>query len=190
MKNLFCLIALSLFACTPQTVKVPEVTPIPTVTPTIAKKKFLIAIRDTNYTEPQKKNLAAASKHLEEIFNSEEFQKAVEGRTYTSTTLTGKEVYKKLMEGVESYNKEVNFTMDLKVTMYLKTLTKVVGYTTPGSDTVFTNSKFHSKYSACKIASNLTHEWSHKLGFQHSSASDAKSVPYSLNEIVEKICIN
>ena len=152
------------------------------------KKVFTVKIEDTNYTADQKKKLALAEKVLAKIVNSPEYEVEVLSRKFTSTNLSSKEVYEKLFRGAEGLQPAVNYQMDLKVTMYLKKLSKVVGYTYPNTLIVYTNSKFHNGYSVCQVASNLFHEWTHKMGFDHSSASDSKSVPYSHNDIVEKLC--
>jgi hypothetical protein len=152
------------------------------------KKVFTVKIEDTNYTPEQKQKLAAARELIARIFNSEDFKKALESRKYTSTTLTGPEIYTKLFAGAEALQPAVNYQMDLKVTMYYKRFSKVVGYTYPDTLVVYTHSKYHNVYTACEVASNLTHEWSHKMGFDHSSAEDDNSVPYSLNTIIETLC--
>lgn len=140
---------------------------------------FEVSIKDTNYSPSQKLKLSTAEGMLRSLLVSEDFKEAVISRKYTSTALNGEEVYKKLIGSGK---------MDLKVTMYFSATSKVVGYTYPNSNTIFTNAKFYNRYFPCDIASNLTHEWSHKLGFEHSSASDRESVPYSLNEIIKRLC--
>jgi hypothetical protein len=152
-----------------------------------AKKIFTVKIEDTNYTAAQKLILREAEIRIAQIFNSPEFEAEILSRKFTSTKLLPHQIYEKLFSGAEALIPAVNYQMDLKVTMYYK-YNRVVGYTTASSMVVHTNSKFHNNFSPCRVASNLTHEWSHKMGFDHSSASDAKSVPYSLNEIVEKLC--
>lgn len=152
------------------------------------KKVFTVKITSTNYSPEQKAKLDKAAEAIAKIFNSPEFKAQVLARKYTSTKLSPPEIYEAIFRGAEALQPAVNYQMDLKVEMYFKRFTKVVGYTTPKSLIVYTNSKFHSYYSHCEIASNLSHEWMHKLGFAHSSASDSKSVPYTINEIIEQLC--
>jgi hypothetical protein len=80
--------------------------------------------------------------------------------------------------------------MDLKVKMYYS-IKNTVGYTYPSDLIVYTNSKFHNSYDACNVASNLTHEWTHKMGFGHDMKWNRDrdyTVPYGHNSIIEKLC--
>jgi hypothetical protein len=183
------LLALVLIGCSQIS---PEGTKDPTDIPQVpsVETKFTVKIEASNYTSGQAEKLARVEKEIERIFNSEEFKvEVLISGPYSSTTLSPEDIYEKLMKGAETLNPSENRQMDLEVEMYFKKYTKVVGYTYPGSNKVMTNSKFHDKYDHCRVASNLTHEWSHKLGFSHSSASDSRSVPYSLNRIIEKLCL-
>ena len=154
-----------------------------------AKKVFTVKIVDLNYTAEQKAKLADAAKYIALIMNSQEFKKAIlEREKFTNTLgLTNAKIYDKLFKGAEALSPAENYQMDLKVKMYYSRR-RTVGYTYETSLIVYTNSKFHSWYTACEVASNAVHEWSHKLGFMHSSASDSESVPYSLNDVVENLC--
>lgn len=150
---------------------------------------FKVNITPLNYTKEQKEKLAKAEKILVAIFNSSKFRDEIVSREFTNNKgLTSLEIYEKLMRGSEILNPEANETMDLQVKMYNSPLSKAVGYTYPDILVVFTNLKFHKNYTPCRVASNLCHEASHKWGFDHSSSKDSKSVPYSLNQIVEKLC--
>lgn len=133
---------------------------------------FKVSISDTNYNQEQKEKLKKASNILETILNSQEYKKEVISRNglsvYDHLTLYGE--------------------MKLIVTMYKKSLSKVVGYTNKNSPIIYTNSKFHDKYDECLVASNLAHEWTHKMGYGHKSASDWSSVPYSHSTIMRILC--
>jgi ssRNA-specific RNase YbeY (16S rRNA maturation enzyme) len=154
-----------------------------------AKKVFTVAIQADNYNPQQLEKLKKAEKIIEKIFNSDDYKQEILKRTFTNTKgLTNLEIYEKLFAGAEALQPAVNYQMDLRVVMYYQRFTNVVGYTTPKSLIVNTNSKFHDNYDECKVASNLTHEWTHKMGFDHTSAGDSKSVPYSHNDIVETLC--
>jgi hypothetical protein len=151
------------------------------------RKVFTVKIVATNYNEDQKKKLAEAERIIAKVFNSEAYKSAVLSKKFTSTKLSAAQVYEELFEGAEALVPAKNYQMDLTVTMYYKN-NKTVGYTYPSKMTVYTNSKFHDRYTACQIAGNLVHEWTHKMGFGHSSASDRSSVPYAHNKIVESLC--
>ncbi len=76
------------------------------------------------------------------------------------------------------------------VVMYYRN-NNVVGYRQPPSITIYTNRKFHAGSTACARGSNLTHEWSHALGYGHTSRatySRPRSVPYSINAAFQACC--
>lgn len=154
------------------------------------EKIFTVKIEDTNYTPAQKAKLARSITLLTKIFNSPEYKQAVLAHKPFGSNkgLSNLAIFEKLFQGAEALIPAVDYEMDLKVTMYYKKYSKVVGYTDASSMIVNTNSKFHNYYTPCEIASNLTHEWTHKMGFGHLSASDYNSVPYSHNEIVKSLC--
>ncbi len=80
--------------------------------------------------------------------------------------------------------------LTVPVTMYYSN-NNIVGYRAPPSLTVYTNRKFHAGATACSRASNLTHEWSHSLGYGHSfkaTLSRPRSVPYSINAAFKECC--
>ena len=160
-----------------------------------AKKIFTVKIEDTNYNAVQKANLKKAEEMLAKVMNSEEFKDRVINNVYnkkppsydSNNGLTNTQIYDKLFAGAESLLPAVNYQMDLKVTMYYKR-GAVIGFTTPNSMIVNTNSKFHNYFTACDIAGNLSHEWTHKMGFDHLSAKSYNSVPYSIGYLVEELC--
>ena len=66
-----------------------------------------------------------------------------------------------------------------------------VGYRQPPAPDIFTNRKYHAGATACSRSSNLTHEWSHSLGYGHASQpwpSRPRSVPYSINAAFLQCC--
>lgn len=159
------------------------------------KKVFTVNIKDTNYTAKQKTNLKAAAKIIEAVMNSREYKELVLSHTNkkgaklfdSNRGLSNQQIYDKLFKGAESLIPAVDYEMDLTVTMYYSWYSKVVGWTNGKIMTVHTNSKYHNKYTACSIASNLIHEWTHKMGFDHVSASSSYSVPYAHNSILRSL---
>lgn len=67
---------------------------------------------------------------------------------------------------------------------------RVVGFTNPAPyQIIHQNRKFYAGSHPVDIASNLIHEYSHKVGYDHSynpNASRPYSVPYSLNAMTEE----
>lgn len=168
--------------------------PEPIDRPRATSPVFKVEIEAVNYNESQLKKLEEAKSIIEKIMNSKEYREAVEGYSFNgqkkfdqSLDLSNDAIYTKLIGGAEELKPDVDNTMNLKVQMYYK-LGKVVGYTYPGSLVVYTNSRFHNNFTPCRVASNLVHEWTHKMGFGHRSAKDKDSVPYAHNKIVESLC--
>lgn len=152
------------------------------------KKIFTVHIESLNYTDAQNAKLDKAQTLITKIINSDDYKKEVLNWKFTNTNgLTNQQIYDKLFAGAEALLPAINYQMDLKVEMY-HSYGNTVGYTYPDDLVVHTNSKYHNNYSPCDIASNFTHEWTHKMGFDHSSANDSNSVPYAHNSIIEKLC--
>ena len=66
-----------------------------------------------------------------------------------------------------------------------------VGYTYPDVDDVYFNRRFHVFYTPCERANNATHEYSHKLGYDHpfrKTADRGRTVPYSISHAFETCC--
>ena len=204
MKNLFLFLALLILSCEktgenkPTPIKVPPASISIVDEPKTANSgtaaavgleinQFKTRIVAKNYTEKQAQKVFKAQEIIGKIFRSARFKQEVLSRKYTSTKLSAEQIYKTLIDGDEKRSPGPDQEMDLQIQMY-RANNSTVGWTKGSIDLVHTNSKFYDKYSACRVASNITHEWSHKLGFDHASAKDSKSVPYSLNDIIETLC--
>jgi len=168
------------------------------IKPVEVKPVFKVKIIDTNYTKPQKEKLIKAQDIIERVFNSKEYKELVSNHAFNQSKsffenqkLTNDQIYNKLFLGAETLNPIENNQMDLKVTMYNSKFTSTVGYTYPNSMVVFTNLKFHQHFTPCRVASNLVHEWTHKIGFTHSQKWTKErdyTVPYAHNMIIESLC--
>lgn len=80
--------------------------------------------------------------------------------------------------------------MDVEVALYTDNESVVVGFTNPRTRRIFMNTKYFNKHSPALVASHLTHEWLHKLGFDHEKAKcDERrySVPYAIGYIVRDL---
>lgn len=76
----------------------------------------------------------------------------------------------------------------IELIMYYKRRSRVAGYTYPGVDKIWLNRKYHAGAALIDEASNLAHETSHKLGYEHDFKATYRrpySVPYSINAGVE-----
>lgn len=135
-----------------------------------------------NYTNKELEVLEVSKELANELLSSSCFEKFVNGRPKLIETngLTRSQVLKDLST--------TELTIPLE--MYYKN-NGVVGYRQPPYPKVYTNRKFHQGASACSRASNLTHEWSHSLGYGHSYRANYDrqfSVPYTINAGFEYCC--
>lgn len=155
----------------------------------VASEKLKINITPTNYNDAQKRKLGEAVEVLTIILNSDDFRQAIISKKNFTNTMgrNGAQIYEHLMSGQEIHNPTSVGSVDFNVTMYYSSK-NVVGYTYSASATVFTNSKYYDKYTKCDIARNLGHEWTHQLGYVHSTAKDSNSIPYSVGNIINDLC--
>lgn len=141
-----------------------------------------------NFTEEEVKKHKQACEDAVKVLNSKRFKERFLKEKLTSVEgLTNLQIYEKLMSGVDLFNKAVDRDIDVFVEMYYKN-NRVVGYTTPSINKTYLNRKFFSGYDAADVACNMVHEYLHKVGFDHNSASETSSVPYAIGYLLEK-CI-
>jgi hypothetical protein len=66
----------------------------------------------------------------------------------------------------------------------------VIGYTYGTSKRIWVNNKYFVTNADTSVASNLFHEWLHKVGFGHAvsySVSRDYSVPYAIGRLIGSI---
>jgi hypothetical protein len=152
----------------------------------------------TGYSAAERTKLDGAMKLLGDVLNSREFRDAVlaskfDGKPgFASDTRSPQEVYATIRAAKENYTSQADGEVDLNVNLesFSWFQRKVVGYTTPSSDTITTNRRFFSGFDQSEIAGHLAHEWLHKIGFDHDFNATARrpfSVPYELGELIEKL---
>ena len=132
---------------------------------------------------------------LERVVNSETFKERVlnfrnaQGeRAFASNNgKTNEEIYEIFMEGREKLLQDTPGEMNLYLKRYNKWWSKVIGWTNGNINTIHLNWKFYKNYEPNNIASNLAHEWTHKIGFDHKSAAEHDSAPYAIGYIVEEL---
>lgn len=149
-------------------------------------EKLTIDIHEqTNFTAEEKKIYAEAKVAVEKVLNSKRFKtKFLAAKLTNVEGLTNEKIYTKLMSGIDLFNKTADYDIDVYVEMYYKN-NRVVGYTTPSINKTYLNRKFFSQYDAADIACNMVHEYLHKVGFDHESASEHTSVPYAIGYLLE-----
>lgn len=139
---------------------------------------------------------------LEQVVNSEEFKDRVINfknskgeRAFASNNgLSNEEIYEIFMEGRETLQPDTAGEMNFYLKLYNKSWSRVIGYTTPDTNVINLNWKFFKNFKPHEVASNLAHEWTHKIGFGHRSAKEHDSAPYAIGYIVgdmaEKISLS
>jgi hypothetical protein len=129
---------------------------------------------------------------LQEVINSEEFKDRVinfknstgERKFASNKGLTNEEIYKIFMEGRETLQPETPGEMNFYLNLYYKPWSKVIGYTSGTTNVINMNWKFFKGFAPFSVSANLAHEWTHKIGFDHTSAKEHDSAPYAIGYIV------
>ena len=102
--------------------------------------------------------------------------------------LSNREIYNILKAGSEEINPGEDYKWDIFIDDYYS-FKSVIGYTMRNIKTIFVNTKFFDSRHRALIGSNIVHEQSHKLGFNHDFRSTLErpfSVSYQLNKAYEK----
>mgnify|MGYP000138516482 CR=1 FL=1 len=155
-----------------------------------------VSIVMRNFSETQEEKMQEAVARIKIVINSVDFKDRVIAHTFNGERtfhnndgLTNEEIYEKIMLGAETLLPEEDRELDVDVTMYYKN-NSTVGYTYPNTKKTWVNSKFFNRYTYAEVAKNVVHEWTHKIGFGHSSkrtSSRPYSVPYGVGSIIEDL---
>jgi hypothetical protein len=134
---------------------------------------------------------------LREIFSSSEFRRRIlhhrfngERTFHRNNGLTNDQIYWLILSGRERLTPHKNNAMDVEVELYSDFNSSVLGFTMPRTKRIWMNLKYFNKNSPADIASHLTHEWLHKLGFDHEKDKTSLrkySVPYAVGYIVKDL---
>jgi hypothetical protein len=158
---------------------------------------FDVNLYVTSYDQYKINKLEEASYLLKQVIQSHEFKQAVlkhnylgKRRFHYDSGMSNRKIYKRILEGAESLNKDKNNTLDAEIDFFLKQDSKVIGYTKRNTHKIWINKKYFKKFNAAQLAGHLMHEWLHKLGFDHESDKTPLrkySVPYAIGKIVKKL---
>lgn len=161
-----------------------------------AALRFDTNVRTYGMTSTQNAKVQSAERKIIKVIGSEEFRSRILNHRYggrlafnNNNGLTNAQIYQKILDAAEKYKLIKNNTMDLNVKTYYQN-SNVVGYTTTSSIYINMNTKYLNKYTANEVATNMTHEWLHKLGFGHAvsySTSRNYSVPYAVGKIMGEL---
>ncbi len=143
------------------------------------------------------KRAEGAADVLELVINSAEFRDKILNHTWKrkkqfadNDGLTNEQIYQKIMAAFETrYGKPNDGTIDLDLELYYSRK-RVLGYTSPSTSKIYLNTKYFDYFDAVSLASNLAHEWTHKLGFDHDFRRTRRrpySVPYAVGTIVHEV---
>lgn len=139
--------------------------------------------------------LKLSFKVLEEVVNTEEFKDRVINfknskgvRAFASNKgLSNEQIYAIFMEGRETLQQDTPGEMNFYLKLYHKPWSRVIGYTSGDTNVININWKYFKNFAPAQVASNLSHEWTHKIGFDHKSAKEHDSAPYAIGYIVEEM---
>lgn len=139
--------------------------------------------------------IESAMRLLEEVVNSEEFKEKVLNfknkkgeRAFASNNgLTNEQIYARFMDGRETLQPDTQLEMNFFLKLYNKPWSRVIGYTSANTNVININWKYFKSNPVHSVAANLAHEWVHKIGFGHRSASEHDSAPYAIGYIVGEL---
>lgn len=132
---------------------------------------------------------------LERVVNSEEFRKRIinfknskgERKFASNNGLSNEQIYANFMDGRETLQPHTHGEMNFFLELYHRPWSKVIGWTNGDINTIHVNWKFFKNFKPWDVAGNLAHEWTHKLGFGHTSAKEHDSAPYAIGYIVREL---
>lgn len=152
-----------------------------------------------NFQPDQETKYNQAIALVKKVVGTEAFRNQVLNHTYNGVKqfannngLTNEQIYQTILEAAERLTPAKNNIMDVGVKLYYEDST-TVGYTSGSISYINVNTKYFDKYTASSVASNLFHEWLHKLGYGHDVAATAArphSVPYAVGYMVGDIARN
>lgn len=151
-----------------------------------------------NFSPANSDKITEAAELIKKVVASEEFRDAILNYTYNGKKefvdnggLTNSQIYHRFLMGAERLSPAQNNTIDAELELYYEAST-VVGYTNPKTKRIWMNTKYFNNYSTAQVAGNLTHEWMHKLGFDHSATSTPSrpySVPYAVGYLITRLAL-
>lgn len=176
----------------------PITVPTPTNIDDVTGGLKVVIRQASGFNTEQLAKLNEAAFRLEQVLNSEEFKQRILHHTYKGQETfvdnrgyTNLQIYKTMMAGAEEWPKqtEANQIMDFSAQIYYSSK-NVIGYTNQNTSTVYMNSRYFNTFTPDDVAENMVHEWTHKLGYDHSFYyNDARphSVPYAVGQIVSEL---
>ena len=112
------------------------------------------------------------------------------GETSEWKNKSNKEIYDHFMSGAETLRPEKDNEADIDIDIFNPSFASrnTVGYTYKTVLKQWINRKFFWAMSIIGVEGNITHEWGHKLGFDHDYKATKRrpqSICYQLNKIIK-----
>ncbi len=141
----------------------------------------------------QEEKFSLALELIKKVIATEDFRSKVFNHSYNGIKtfvdnrgFSNAQIYQMILDGAETLKPIKNNIMDMGIETYYAPTT-TIGYTYSNSTQIWVNTKYFNTNTVAQVASNLMHEWLHKLGFRHAvyySISRDYSVPYAIGRIV------
>jgi hypothetical protein len=157
---------------------------------------FLITMK-VKLSKSEQLKIIKSERLLELVVNSPEFKEEIlkadfHGETSLWKNRANIEIYKHIMSGQETLRPEIDGVANVDLSVFNPNWKNknVVGYTYMHVLTQWINRTYLRTRHYLYIASNILHEWGHKLGFQHDHKRTARrpfSICYQLNVILKKL---
>jgi len=158
---------------------------------------FQFNIKTINVPLIKKEKIHHSVEILRQIFSSAEFREEIlnhefqgERSFHMNRGLSNLEIYHLILSGMENLYPYDNNSMDVEIELYSDYESNVLGFTRPDTHRIWMNRKYFNQHSHGELASNLVHEWLHKLGFEHEKEKSAQrrySVPYAIGYIIKEL---
>jgi hypothetical protein len=168
----------------------------------------------SGFSTSDKTKVETAVDLAEHVLGSEQFRQAVLDFTYQGQrqfvqnyisdadgtviedNLTNERIYEIIQAGEEHLTgiaPEIDHVANLDLNLYTAPWYNkwgTVGYGNPGEPEIYMNWYYFNSYEYADVSDNVTHEWTHKLGFDHDYNSTARrpySVPYGIGCIMDAL---
>lgn len=158
---------------------------------------FEFNIKAVNLNPVKEDKLYEAINLLSQVMASPEFKHKIINHKFgkrfrfaRNKGLSNLEIYERILSGVEELIPIENNAMDVEIALYSDYDSTVLGFTRPSTKRIWMNTKYFNRHNAAELASHLTHEWIHKLGFDHEdhrTPARKYSVPYAVGYIVRDL---
>ena len=158
--------------------------------------KFKIKASE-NFTAKEKSRLEEARVKLEICVNHPSFKKRFFQADFSGETSQWKDrrrmdIWNHFVSGAETLSPGVDHEADITQDIFNPNFwtRNVVGYTYPNTATQWINRRMFKFWKLSRVASNILHEWGHKLGFDHDHKATKRrpfSICYQLNDILETV---